>query len=124
MATQTTVTLVGDIDASEAVETVEFALDGASYDIDLNAKNAQKLRAALSKFVDTGWHVANQLGRTPGRRRSAGGHSPEHLQAVRAWARSDGYEVSDRARIAIHVMDAFNAARYRPTPLPSSATIF
>ncbi|MGI8415179.1 MAG: histone-like nucleoid-structuring protein Lsr2 [Nakamurella sp.] len=109
MATHTTVTLVDDIDATEAVETVEFALDGATYEIDLNAKNAQKLRAAFSNFVDNGRHVARQSGQAP-RRRSAGRHSPEHLKAVREWARANGYEVSDRARIAINMMDAYQAA--------------
>src|SRR5690349_1951295 len=51
MATQTTVTLVDDLDGSEAVESVAFALDGVSYEIDLSEDNAEKLRDALAGYV-------------------------------------------------------------------------
>ena len=51
MAQQVQVLLVDDIDGGKAVETVSFALDGVSYEIDLSAKNAAKLRDALSTWV-------------------------------------------------------------------------
>ena len=51
MATQTIVTLVDDLDGSEATESVSFALDGASYEIDLSDTNADKLRDALAGYV-------------------------------------------------------------------------
>ena len=40
---------IDDIDGSEAEGTVRFALDGAEYEIDLNAKHAEALRKALSR---------------------------------------------------------------------------
>ena len=43
---------IDDIDGSEAEGTVRFALDGAEYEIDLNAKNADALRKALSRYVE------------------------------------------------------------------------
>ena len=43
---------IDDIDGSEAEGTVRFALDGAEYEIDLNAKNAEALRKALSRYVE------------------------------------------------------------------------
>src|SRR6478609_5666107 len=43
---------IDDIDGSEAEGTVRFALDGADYEIDLNAKHAEALRQALSRYVD------------------------------------------------------------------------
>lgn len=67
-----TATLIDDIDASAAGETVEFALDGASYEIDLNAKNTQKLRSALTKFTAEGRHVTNRSSAPPGESRPAG----------------------------------------------------
>ncbi|MFD1048662.1 histone-like nucleoid-structuring protein Lsr2, partial [Kibdelosporangium lantanae] len=40
--------LVDDIDGSEAEETLEFGLDGVSYQIDVSSGNAEKLRSVLS----------------------------------------------------------------------------
>ena len=51
MAKQTITQLIDDIDGSEAEETITFAIDGANYEIDLNAKNAAKLRDALATFI-------------------------------------------------------------------------
>lgn len=51
MAQQRTIVLTDDLDGSPATETVEFALDGAFYEIELNTKNAKKLRDSLGKFV-------------------------------------------------------------------------
>ena len=53
MAKKVTVTLVDDFDgAGAADETVEFGLDGVSYEIDLSAKNAAKLRNELKPWLE------------------------------------------------------------------------
>lgn len=116
MATQTTVSLIDDIDGSAASETVAFALDGAAYEIDLNDKNAKKLRDALATFVANGRRTdAGRRGGRPAARtgrpaRAAVGSNREHLAAVRDWARKNGYEVSDRGRIKAEIVEAFEAA--------------
>jgi hypothetical protein len=51
MAQTVIVQLTDDIDGGEADETVAFALSGVSYEIDLNAKNAEKLREAFAPFI-------------------------------------------------------------------------
>jgi hypothetical protein len=51
MAKSITVTLVDDIDGGDAVETVNFSFDGKSYEIDLNKKNGDAIRAALKPFI-------------------------------------------------------------------------
>lgn len=109
MASHTIVTLLDDLDGSEAVETVEFALDGASYEIDLNEKNAEKIRKALARYVDQGRRV-HKAAMQRKRRGASVRHSKELLLAVRNWARSNGYELSDRGRIPVSVMDAFDAS--------------
>src|ERR687893_236585 len=48
VAQQTIVMFVDDLDSSEASGTVDFALDGRSYEIDLSDENAAKLRDALA----------------------------------------------------------------------------
>ena len=115
MAKHTTVTLVDDIDGSDAVETVEFALDGGSYEIDLNEKNAGKLRDALASYVAHARQVSGRRG-SAGTGRSRSGrlrgaevrHSREHLQQVRDWARRNGHQVSDRGRIPAEVLEAYH----------------
>jgi hypothetical protein len=54
MAKTVVVKLTDDIDGGDADETIRFALDGKSYEIDLNAKNAAALRGALRPYVDRG----------------------------------------------------------------------
>jgi hypothetical protein len=114
MAQKVMVTLVDDLDGSEAEETVEFGLDGAFYEIDLSEDNAERLRDALSEYVE---HARRQSG---GRKRMAGragsGRAPrpasadrEQNQAIREWARKQGMNVSDRGRIPKEVTDAYNA---------------
>lgn len=51
VAQRVVVTISDDIDGGEAAETVVFALDGKSYEIDLNVANAKKLRKGLAPFV-------------------------------------------------------------------------
>ncbi len=114
MAQKVTVTLVDDLDGSEAEETVEFGLDGASYQIDLSEENAERLRDALAEYVE---HAR----RSGGRKRASGrvaaaGRAPrtatadrEQNQAIREWARKQGMKVSDRGRIPSDVIDAYNA---------------
>jgi hypothetical protein len=113
MAQKVMVTLVDDLDGSEAGETIEFGLDGAFYEIDLSDDNAERLRGALSDYVE---HARRQAG---GRKRVAGrpgaGRPPrtasadrEQNQAIREWARKQGMNVSDRGRIPKEVTDAYN----------------
>jgi nucleoid-associated protein Lsr2 len=122
MAQRTTVTLVDDLDQSEADETVEFGVDGATYEIDLSEANAAKLRDALADYVAHARRLSGR--RRPGRAasRPASG-SPaaarpsrrasvdrEQNQAIREWARRQGMTVSERGRIPAEVTEAYNKA--------------
>ena len=51
MAQKVQVLLVDDIDGGTADETVTFALDGVTYEIDLTAANASELRGAVANWV-------------------------------------------------------------------------
>lgn len=110
MAKQTTVTLIDDIDGSEADEQVEFAIDGKSYEIDLSAANGSRLRDALAPFVS----AARRAG---GRRSSAASSSTsaarpstdrEQNQAIREWAVQQGMKISERGRIPSNVLEAYH----------------
>ena len=116
MASVTTISLVDDIDESAANETVQFGLDGAQYEIDLNEKNAKKLREALALFVaharraDGPRRAARGRGRTAGRSATRTAPDREQTAAIREWARNNGFQVSDRGRLSAEVVEAFNAA--------------
>ena len=106
MAQKVNIILVDDLDGSEADETVSFALDGTSYEIDLNEKNAAKLRDALSGYIGH----ARKVSTTRKRRSSSSTSSGPSARELRDWARSNGYEVSDRGRVPAEVREAFEAA--------------
>lgn len=105
MAQRVSVELVDDLDGSAAVETVTFAIDGTTYEIDLNKKNAAKLRDSLGDFVANG----RKVGRTRSTTKRGASAGPSAAE-VRAWAQSNGYKVPDRGRIPSDVREAFDAA--------------
>lgn len=115
MAQKVQVVLVDDVDGGEADETVSFALDGVSYEIDVSQENAQGLRDALAPWVG---HARRVGGRSSGRRSSGSskggsrgnGGGRENLSDVRTWARENGYQVSDRGRVSSEVMSAYQSA--------------
>ncbi|WP_033401708.1 histone-like nucleoid-structuring protein Lsr2 [Actinopolyspora mortivallis] len=51
MAERIQVELVDDIDGSEAQQTVTFAMDGVTYEIDLSEQNARKLRELFGPYI-------------------------------------------------------------------------
>lgn len=108
MAQKVNIVLVDDIDGSEANETVTFGLDGTTYEIDLNDKNAGGLRDAMAPYLG---HARKVAGARRGRRAStaSAGAGPNPRQ-VRDWARSNGHKVSDRGRVPADVIAAFEAA--------------
>jgi hypothetical protein len=109
MATQTTVTLVDDLDGSNADEQVEFMVDGKVYAIDLSATNSKKLREALAPFVAAARRAGGRgrSGRTTGTPRPV--VDREQNQAIREWAQKQGMKISERGRIPASVLEAYNA---------------
>ncbi|TDB90900.1 Lsr2 family protein [Actinomadura sp. KC216] len=107
MATEIKTLLLDDIDGSEAKETITFSLDGESFEIDLNDKNAAKLRKALHPFMEKGR-------RQKATRRPAGTSKPdasrERNQEIRQWAKDKGIKVNERGRIPIHIVQRYEAA--------------
>jgi len=109
MAKKVTVTLIDDFDGkATADETVAFGLDGVTYEIDLSARNAAKLRAELQNWVKP----ARRVG---GRRRAATPRVPRSggdAISIRDWAHRNGYEVAARGRIRAEVISAYAEAHH------------
>lgn len=112
MATVTMVKMVDDIDGSAGAEPISFSLEGVAYEIDLAADNAQKLRDVLATYISHGRRVAGRRGRIArsGRARGAGVLDRDQVALIRAWARNNGYVVSDRGRLSAVVIAAYEAA--------------
>ncbi|WP_183098050.1 histone-like nucleoid-structuring protein Lsr2 [Nocardioides pelophilus] len=106
MAQRVNIVLVDDIDGTDASETVAFGLDGTSYEIDLNEKNAAQLRDALASYVGH----ARKVGGRRTRAKSAPAAGGASAKEIRDWARSNGHTVPDRGRIPADVRAAFEAA--------------
>jgi hypothetical protein len=105
VAQKVTVILADDIDGGPADETVRFALDGKTYEIDLSDVNAAAFRAAVGPWAEK----ARKAGGQPARR-ARGTKGGRDLNAVRAWAREAGYQVSDRGRVSGEVLALYDAA--------------
>jgi len=61
MAQRVQILLEDDLDGSEATETVNFALDGKAYEIDLSAANSAQLRDDLAKWIGHARPVVSAL---------------------------------------------------------------
>ncbi|ADI09073.1 Lsr2-like protein [Streptomyces bingchenggensis BCW-1] len=111
MAQKVQVLLVDDIDGGEADETVTFALDGKSYEIDLTTDNADKLRDALEPYTKggrrTGGRAAAARGKAAARATTGGS---QDTAKIRAWAKENGHEVNDRGRVPATVREAYEKA--------------
>lgn len=105
MARKTTVELVDDLTGEVASDTVQFGIDGVSYEIDLTDENAEKLRDALRVWVENSRRIG-------GRKRPGGvgaSRGTGDAAKVREWARENGYEVPDRGRIPAEIREAYEA---------------
>ena len=97
-----------DLDQSETdVRTIQFAVEGVSYAIDLSEKNQKKFRDALATYVDHAKRLGGRAARSGGQPAK---RDKEQLQAIRAWWRSQGNEMPERGRIPISVEEAYDAA--------------
>lgn len=101
MAQKMEMVLIDDLNGEPAAETVHFGLDGQHYELDLTKDHAKQLRAELKSYVRGARSVAPPKP-TPEA-------APEAAQ-IRAWARQNGYEISDRGRIHRDVIQAYRQA--------------
>ncbi|GAB3263648.1 histone-like nucleoid-structuring protein Lsr2 [Nocardioides dilutus] len=115
MAKTTIVQVSDDLDGSANASEVRFAFEGTEYTIDLSGKNRKALEKALRPYIEAGTKVS---GRHSGTARSARSkrsgsarNSAVDLTAVRAWARENGHQVSDRGRLPKAVLDAYTASQ-------------
>ncbi len=108
------IVLSDDLDGSEATQTINYVIDGQEYEIDLSDENVQRFHEALEPFVSASRQVSRQAaparrGRGDGRRRG-GTSGRSDIAQIRAWAESQGMDVSARGRIKKEIIDAYDQA--------------
>lgn len=113
MAQQTITRLVDDLDETVIEtgggQTVNFGLDGTTYEIDLTHEHADELRDALSRYVKAARKTGDQKS-TANKASGSASTSDVSPQAVREWAKANKVELSARGRIPQIVIDRFKAA--------------
>lgn len=111
MAKRVTVELMDDMHPDEvAAETISFALDGVSYEIDLSDKNAASMRTKMKPFIDAG----RRTGRAPRGSGTVRVAARDDLDAIRVWAKGKGKKVAARGRIAHDTISAYDAEKAKP----------
>lgn len=105
--------LVDDLDGTVLEpgegETVLFALDGKSYEIDLTADNAQALRDAFAPYISAARRMSSgSSGANSTRGRRRGGQTD--YGPIREWAKKNGFTVSERGRVPAAIIEAYEAA--------------
>lgn len=97
--------LTGEVVDQEDAESIEFAVNGKSYTIDLGKKNAAEFHKSLDKYIA----VATKVGGGARTRKPARG-SKEDLTAIREWGKGNGFKVSARGRVSSELKDAYSKA--------------
>ncbi len=102
--------LTDDLDGGKADRTVDFAVNGTSYELDLNNKNAKVLDKVLAPYISAARKVRATRGRPATANTGGRPKSRTDLSAIREWAQANGYQVSSRGRVAQEIQDAYDAA--------------
>ena len=107
MAQRVQIVLTDDLDESKADSTVTFGYAGATYEIDLSDANRTALEDALAPYIAAARKVSSGRRSGGGKRKSGGGASATE---IRAWAVSQGMNVSSRGRVSSEVREAYENA--------------
>lgn len=97
-------------------ESLTFSFDGKTYEIDLNTKNAGKMRKAFQFYVDHARPAAHVSPAAPFRSRGRGPNATGadrdyDLADLRAWAKREGIELPSRGRIKGSIIEQYKAAQ-------------
>jgi hypothetical protein len=106
--------LVCDVhgDDTEGTETLNFTVDGSSYEIDLCDQHVAEFHDSFARYVAAGRRSHRSAG--GGRRRRSGRSVTGDFDpaAVRVWAKQNGIKVSERGRISAEVVEQYHAAGF------------
>jgi len=82
-----------------------FSIDGRDYEIDLCLGHSERFDQAVSNFAS---HARKTSGRPVRTKRRTAAHR-KHSAQVRAWARANGFALSERGRIPTDVVTRYES---------------
>lgn len=103
--------ITDDLDGSKDAKEISFAFDGVSYTIDLGKKNAAAMEKVLKPYIAAGTKVSGRGTTTRRTKSSSKSASGKDYGKIRAWAREQGIQVSDRGRIPGSVISQFEESQ-------------
>jgi len=109
MAQKIQTLFIDDLDGSQAEGTVRFALDGAQYEIDLNAVHAEELRTTLARYTEAARKVTGTSQR-PTRNTARAAANGLSTTEIRDWAKANGFDIKERGRVPADVVARFRSA--------------
>ena len=98
------VQLEDDLTGGPADETIQFSLDGRSYEIDLNSRHAAEFRHRLGPFTENARPVRPQRARVTVRSAA----SRERSRQIRLWAEQSGFVLSPHGRLPGDVIQQYD----------------
>lgn len=110
MARQVVVQVSCDVCEASDATPVEFSVDRSAFEIDLCAEHRSQFTNALASFVSRS-RSARSRGAAVSSASSSkkvGRRDPAQTEAIRAWAKENGFEISTRGRIPGHIEAAYN----------------
>ena len=114
MAQKVVVELIDDLDGTPIPagkgETIDFAVDGVSYSIDLGPKNAKAFRKSLDTYITHATRTGGRRHRRTATPSDLPRRDPAETRAIREWALANGYEISTRGRIPADIEQAYHDA--------------
>ena len=114
MAQKVVVELIDDLDGtpipSGKGETIDFAVDGVAYSIDLGPKNAKAFRKSLDTYITHATRTGGRRHRRTTTPSDRPRRAPAETRAIREWALANGYEISTRGRIPAEIEQAYHDA--------------
>ena len=113
MAQRVVTMFVSDLSGDEmdpgSGETITFGYRGVDYTIDLTGKEAKGFDKSIAMYLEHATRVGGKAKRSAPVATS--GRSKEELSNIRAWARANGHQVSERGRIKAEIFQAYQAAQ-------------
>ena len=123
MASKSVVMRVCDLhrESVQSVKTLRFSWDGTRHQLDLCADHLEELESTVNAWLRgtsasngarRGARKATGTGRPAKRtaKRASGSAAANASRDLRAWAKANGHNVSDRGRIPTDVRTAYEAA--------------
>lgn len=96
--------LSGNAIEGSSGSTVEFSLDGVSYEVDLTVDEQAELRDKLAPYVSHGTKATSS-----GKRFTRTTVAPD-AKVIRAWAQAHGHAVPEKGRIPANIRELYESA--------------